>query len=364
MGFTKRINDKTRALVVLLKKEKCYSCAQIAAKLHVSRSSVSRIANEDERKEENKAANVWKKRGRPCLLTQRDQRKLSRSISQLRLVDPNFTAMNVVENSGIDCTKAKYRTFVSYLNKLGYKFRQTRKKGLLSETDHRRRLKYARTASKFNSAFWTGDVAFYLDGVSFVHKTNPLREAISPRARLWRKRSEGLSITAKGSKDLAGGRRLHLMVAIARKKGVICAEEYEKMSGCYFSDFIERRFPIMFRQMGKTSRTRKTFVMDNDPSQTSAQARKTLSKLGIELKEIPPRSPDLNPIENVFHAVKRQLREDAKIQRIDRETWNEFVMRVKSTILNTSTNYIDRTIESMPKRIKQIIANKGRRIKY
>lgn len=136
------------------------------------------------------------------------------------------------------------------------------------------------------------------------------------------------------------------------------------MSGCYFSDFIERRFPIMFRQMGKTSRSRKRFVMDNDPSQTSAQAMKSLSKLEIEPKETPPRSPGLNPIENVFHSVKRQLRNDAKIQRVDRETWNEFVIRVKSTILNTSTNYIDQTVESMPKRIKQIIVNKGRRIKY
>ena len=41
--------------------------------------------------------------------------------------------MDVVHDSGIDPTLAKYRTFVSYLNKLGYKFRQTRKKGRLCE---------------------------------------------------------------------------------------------------------------------------------------------------------------------------------------------------------------------------------------
>ena len=119
-----------------------------------------------------------KKRGRPCLLTQRDERKLCRSISQLRVIDPNFTAMDVVKTSGIDLTKAKYRTFVSYLNKLGYKFRQTRKKGLMSEADHRRRLNYSRAALKLNSSFWINDVAFYLDGVSFVHKSNPMKEAL------------------------------------------------------------------------------------------------------------------------------------------------------------------------------------------
>lgn len=40
----------------------------------------------------------------------------------------------------------------------------------------------------------------------------------------------------KGSKDLAGGGTLHLTVAMAYGKGVILAEDYQKMSGCYFAD--------------------------------------------------------------------------------------------------------------------------------
>lgn len=348
---------------MFLHKEKGNSCRQIAASVQISKSSVSRILKEETVRKQSQTK-ISKKRGRPCVLTCRDQRKLARSISQLRLIDPNFTAMNVVENSGIDCKKAKYRTFVSYLNKLGYKFRQTRKKGLLSGKDHHQRLKYARAASRLSSSYWTNDVAFYLDGVSFIHKSNPLREAITPRARLWRKKGEGLSLTAKGSKDLAGGKRVHLMVAIAPRKGVIFAEKYEKMSGYYFSDLIRRTFPNMFRRLGKTSRTQKIFVMDNDPSQTSAMAMKALRELRIDLKKIPPRSPDLNPIENLFHVVKRRLREDAKEKCINKETWDEFIIRVRSTLFDTSTDYIDKTIDSMPKRIKQIIRSKGRRIKY
>ena len=69
-----------------------------------------------------------------------------------------------------------------------------------------------------NPGFWTNEVGFYLDGVSFVYKHNPLAGAVSPKARVWRKKSEGLKITAKGSKDLAGGKRLHMMVAIAYGK--------------------------------------------------------------------------------------------------------------------------------------------------
>ena len=63
--------------------------------------------------------------------------------------------------------------------------------------------------------YWTRDVAFYLDGVSFVCKSNPMSNALKAKNRMWRKRGEGLQITTKGSKDLAGGKRLHFLVAMA-----------------------------------------------------------------------------------------------------------------------------------------------------
>ena len=362
MVFHQIVGEKKRALTVYLHGERSYSCRKIAAKLQISKSSVSRILNEETRtRSESKKCKI---RGRPFLLTSRDQRKLSRSISELRLANPNFTCMDIVRNSGIDITRAKYRTFVSYLNRLGYKFRQTRKKGLLSQNDYNARLKYARAASKLDPSYWMKDIAFYLDGVSFIHKNNPLKDAISPRSRIWRKSGEGLSLTAKGSKDLAGGKRVHVMVAIAPRKGVILAEVYEKMSASYFSDLVNRKFLTLFRLAGKTCRCEKTFVMDNDPSQTSGKAMETLRQLGITLKRIPPRSPDLNPIENFFNVVKRKLREDAIKKSIKKETWDEFANRVRSTIFSISNSYIDKTIKSMPKRIKQIICSKGRRIKY
>ena len=54
--------------------------------------------------------------------------------------------------------------------------------------------------------YWTKDVAFYLDGVSFIYKRNPMSDALKAKNRVWRKRSEGLIFTTKGSKDLTGGK--------------------------------------------------------------------------------------------------------------------------------------------------------------
>ena len=48
-----------------------------------------------------------------------------------------------------------------------------------------------------------------------------------------------------------------------------------------------------------------SFLMDNDPSQTSKAARKVKENIDAKFLKIPARSPDLNPIESTFHLVKK-----------------------------------------------------------
>ena len=153
----------------------------------------------------------------------------------------NITVKNVVKESGISLQAAHRQTFSRFLNEKGYGYFVARRKGLVSEKDRKLHLKYARKMKRElvrNSEFFKDEVVFYLDGVSFVHKQNPLQATIGTKSRVWRKKGEGLKFTAKGSKDLAGGRRLHLTVAIAYGKGVVLKEAYEKMNGRFFAQFI------------------------------------------------------------------------------------------------------------------------------
>ena len=125
---------------------------------------------------------------------------------------------------------ASRRTFNRYFNEKGYGYFQARKKGLLTENNCKLRLKYARKMKRelaVNPDFYNHEVAFYLDG---VYKNNPTMSSLGQNTRVWRKNGEGLQFTAKGSKDLAGGRRLHIIVAIAYEKGVVLKETYEKMT--------------------------------------------------------------------------------------------------------------------------------------
>ena len=79
---------------------------------------------------------------------------------------------------------------------------------------------------------------------------------------------------------------------------------------------------------------------------------------------IPPCSPDINPTENTFHLVGRQLSSDAIEQNITQESYEQFCVRVRNTILSFPKESIDATIESVEKHMKLIIKVKENRTKY
>ena len=99
----------------------------------------------------------------------------------------------------------------------------------------------------------------------------------------------------------------------------------------------------------------KLFIEDGDPSQNSALARAAWRRKGARLMAIPTRSPDLNPIENIFHLLKRMLQQDAIKKNITFETYEKFSESVMTTFKNLNQNFIDNTIASMNNRIHTII---------
>ena len=108
------------------------------------------------------------------------------------------------------------------MNKHGYRYRQSRKKGLLSKDDMKKQKKFAnRVLKTLPKHFWTEGVSFYFNGVGFAHKTNPADEARSTPTTTWRKPQEGLSRTTKGKKEGSGGCMAHFSVAIVYGKGAI-----------------------------------------------------------------------------------------------------------------------------------------------
>ena len=152
------------------------------------------------------------------------------------------------------------------------------------------------------------------------------------------------------------------MVAISYNEGAIACEPYKDMNGAYFADFVRRQFVPMFAKANKDGS--RLFIQDGDPSQNSKAARDALAEVNAELLPIPPRSPDLNPIENVFKLVGDNLRKDAIKYKISKETLPEFQARVIATIRSIPIRTINKIIESMDNRLSIILRTRGHKTRY
>ena len=306
-----------------------------------------------------------KNKGRPRKLILGDNDIIDQSVELLQTNKGIFTSKDVLQKFNVRESAISRRTVRRYLQEKKYGYFQCRKKGLLSPEDLTARLKFANQCKKLPTNFWTEGISFYLDGTSWVHKRNPASHAKTFRTRTWRKKCQGLkpACCTKGKKEGSGGRVAKFMTAVAHSKGIVKCYQYEgRINGEKFVKFIEEQFPDMF--LKGNNKKGKLFLQDGDPSQNCKISREAMGKVGCRLFKIPARSPDLNPIENVFHLIGKRLREDAVSRNLTKETFRQFSKRIIHTVLTFPTNVIDKTIESMPRRIDSFIKCQGQRTKY
>ena len=347
MVYRRDIPAEKRAYVRYLRDKEHMKLEEIAQVCDISTSSVHRITSQ-------KLPEVLKKkrasRGRKRKLSLRQERLILRSIPVLREREGSFTSKRLMQYSRI--RGISDRTIRRLLNRNGYHYLQARKKGLTSASDRMKRVAFARRIiNNYPPDVWTNKIAFYLDGVSFVYKSNPMDQARAPRGRIWRKACEGLKqgFVAKGNKAGTGGKLVKMIVAISYDKGVIVCKQYDRMCGAFFETFIDENFESMFQAAEKGES--RMFLMDGDPSQNSARVRAAMSRVGCQLFKIPARSPELNGCENVFNIAASQLRRDALERAITRESYEQFCNRVRQTIEAVPVETINRIIESMNGRL-------------
>ena len=109
--------------------------------------------------------------------------------------------------------------------------------------------------------------------------------------------AEGGSSCKEGS----GGRVLRLMVAISYGKGVIECHAYDYLDSRSFASFVNGKFDSMFARADKNGS--RMFVQLNAPNQNSALVRRVLKIKRAKQLCIPPRSRDIDAIENFFNLV-------------------------------------------------------------
>ena len=303
-------------------------------------------------------------KGRPRKLSVRDTRHIARTILNLQRTMGSFTSRRIQLAAGIPVTRVSNRTIRRALASQNFDYGRTRRKGRMTVKDLIARRKWCRwMLQRLPRDFWQYGISFYLDGVGFVYKQNPMDEAMAPKAREWRRKNQGLNLhcTAKGKKE--GSKQAKFMVGISYDRGVVtCEQYYGRISGAKFARYVRTSFNQTFA-LSSNPRARR-FLQDGDPSQNSRAAMRAIDRISAKKMGIPARSPDLNPIENVFHLVKRKLQDDAIEQQITKESFDEFSQRVRDVLFNFPVQTINNIIDSMPRRLKMVIKRKGQRIRY
>ena len=77
--------------------------------------------------------------------------------------------------------------------------------------------------------------------------------------------------------------------------------------------------------------------MDNLPCHKVAGVRETIESVGAKLVYLPPYSPDLNPIEQVFAKLKTLLRKAA--ERTVEDTWKRIGALLQNFTAQECANY-------------------------
>ena len=95
-------------------------------------------------------------------------------------------------------------------------------------------------------------------------------------------------------------------------------------------------------------------MADNDPKHTSIYARDWLVENGIYWWRTPAESPDLNPIENLWHELKEYIRREAKPK-----TKDELVTGIKAFWRTVTKDKCQKYIGHLKKVIPKVKELKG-----
>ena len=102
------------------------------------------------------------------------------------------------------------------------------------------------------------------------------------------------------------------------------------------------------------------FQQDNDPKHKSKRAQKWFQDHNISLLDWPAQSPDLNPIEHLWHTLKFRLAAYEVEPRSIQELWERIQVEWEKIPKEECLNLIN----SMPRRVSAVLKAKGGYTKY
>ena len=223
-------------------------------------------------------------------------------------------------------------TIVRNRSELGWTYRGSAYCQLIRQVNKDKRLQWARTylLDNFDNVVWTDETTVQLE----THKRYCYRkEGERPRPKPRAKHPVKVHVWAGISKEGATE---------------VCVFE-GRMNAALYCNILEKTLAIFTEMLPHPHVHR--FMQDNDPKHTSHAAQDYLARKEINWWRTPPESPDMNPIENLWHELKEYVRREVK-PRNKQELIDGIVHFWSSVDVRKCCRYIDHLKKVLPRAIE------------
>lgn len=279
------------------------------------------------------------------IFNEADERFLVRKVK----INPFLSAPKLADIAEKELGKhASPSTIRNVLRKAELNGRRARQKPLISKQNKMKRLQFAKDYQNKDFSFWkdvlfTDESKFNIfgsDGKPYVwRRTN--EELVSKNLKPTVKHGGG-SVMVWGSFSASGPGALHFIDGI--------------MNQHVYLDILKLNLPLSVQKLGLSDRWK--FYQDNDPKHKAYWVRSWLLYNCPHVMETPPQSPDINPIENLWEHLNKNIRKHVishktDLKRILLEEWNKI-----------EPTFCTKLVQSLPSRLKMVLKNKGLHTKY
>jgi transposase len=282
--------------------------------------------------------------GRPGKLSARSQRLIRQQVAQ----DPGITS-KALQQSLVRCGTDVHRTTIRRtLNNMGMRSCIARKKPLLKKCHKTMRLRFANEQLKKSRDFWKS--------VLWTDETKIELFSQNEKRRVWRTpnsafKEKNLCATVKH-----GGGSILLWGCFSAAGTGRLAQITGRMNSEMYQEILDENLAPSVRDLGLGRHW--TFQQDNDPKHTSASTKRWFQSKRIRVMDWPSQSPDLNPIEMLWHDLKMAVhaRKPSNLRELAAYCHEEWA--------RISQDRCKRLVSSYRNRLLAVVAAKGGCTKY